>query len=67
MKFRIILRSPIVFEGGWKYRVIQFAKKGKSLAAVKEIRDAKGWPLIECKRYYDEIIRPKYYKPHSEL
>ena len=61
------LRTPIIikfqnpFIPSWKSKMIEYAKAGKSFAAVKEIKNGKNCSLREAKDLWDTKYKSKYY------
>ena len=60
---KLKLQWPIILVPTWKDKMIKYAKEGRSLAAVKEIKYGLNIGLKDAKLLWDTKYKPKYYKP----
>ena len=59
---KIKFQSPIVLMPDWKYRMIEFAKQGKSMGAIKEIRDGLNVTFESAVFIWNNVYKEKYFK-----
>ena len=65
---KIKFQWPVVIIKGWKGRMKEAARNGRSLLAVKEIKCGLNIGLKEAKELWDTKYKKKYYRePVSEF
>ena len=59
---KIKIQSPIILIPDWKDRMIEFAKQGKSMGAIKEIRDGLNVTFESAVFIWNNVYKEKYFK-----